>query len=144
MSDLYLAAPYFNDREKQSADAVYHCLTGLGVDVFFFAYDGLVLKPDSPAASREQAFNDNLLEIQDCDTVLAIIESDPDYGIDCGTVFDLTYAWTIGKTIYTYDSQRPGKMNVMLAMASSAHASNLVELIDVINGSGKIWEGKVI
>lgn len=144
MSKIYLAAPYFNDRERASADEVYQFLKGLGIDVHFFAYDGLVLRPDSPLKDREQAFRDNIREMDSCDVVVAIVESDPVYGIDCGTVFDLTYAWTKGKTVYTYDSQSPGKMNVMLAMASSGHASDTIELAEVLRGAGKIWGGRII
>jgi len=144
MSKIYLAAPYFNDMERVSADKVYQCLKDLEIDVHFFAYDGLVLSPDSSLEDRKRAFSDNIREMDSCDVVVAIVESDPVYGIDCGTVFDLTYAWTKGKTVYTYDSQNPGKMNVMLAMASSGHASDISELIDVLRGNGKIWEGKVI
>jgi len=141
---IYLASPYFNDREKMVADSIYDFLVSNGYEVYFFARDGLVLERDSGVEDRKRAFNDNIEAIMNCDAVVANIERDPEYGIDCGTVFDLAVGWQSGKKIVAYDELSGGRMNVMLAIACDGFAKGEGELLQALSGGKKDWQGDVI
>ncbi len=111
---VYLAAPWFTPKQKDSMDKVREVLLRKDVKVFSPYYDGTVLDKnnDSPEM-RTKVFNINIGSIDKCDFVVAIIDD-----FDPGTIFEIGYACK-GKIPIICYSDVPGRgLNLMLQQAS--------------------------
>lgn len=96
---VYLASPFFNDRERTvKAQVKGHLASLFDVDL----YD-----PQNPAVDSSgwevpnstwgrRIFNKDIEAIEKCDVVVAI-----DWGLygDCGTAWEIGYAYALGKSI---------------------------------------------
>ena len=141
---IFLATPYFNNRERDVADRLWSVLTSCGYDVYFFAKKGFVLSPNSAPHLWKRAFDEDVERVEWCDIMVANIERDPDWGIDSGTVFELACAWRSGKPVIAYDETPGKKLNVMLAIACHGYSTNEKELVGMIEGDARGWTGLVI
>ncbi len=95
---IYLASPFFNDKEKETMERVLKVLRNSGYDVFA-PYEFKL--PDAweldNAEWGNRIFKEDVQQLSDSSIVVAI-----NHGLwsDTGTAFEVGYAYSLGKPIY--------------------------------------------
>lgn len=119
----YFAAPWFSP-EQAAIHARVHTVLRTSRHAMFSPKHELEVKPDDPPRVRRTAFVNNLVQIQQCDFVVAVT----DYK-DIGTIWECGYAFRSGKPIIYYAEtlgDRP--FNLMLAESGVAIIRSIEEL----------------
>jgi len=120
--NIYLAAPFFTP-EQVTLVTQLETIFGALPDIDFYSprQDGIVLKdipPDQRKLYTKLVFEKNVDRILWADALLAVVD-----GHDTGTVWEMGYAYAMGKRIVTYTQHDYG-LNVMLQECVVAHVRN--------------------
>lgn len=105
---IYLAAPLFNDMERERNARFKGLLRGWGHEVYLPQEDGgiateLIGKGANAATVRRQIFEGDLTAIREADAVVALLDGRvPDEGL----CVELGYAYGIGKPCVGYQTDR--------------------------------------
>lgn len=121
MRKIYLASPFFNDRERAYVDVVASILRTKGFDVFVPMEHQI--DPDKKLLNvvwGKQVFKMDLNAILECDALVAIY-----YGMesDSGTAFEIGYAYSNAipiVAIHAYDKYKVAA-NLMVSSAATAN-----------------------
>lgn len=129
---VYLAAPWFNQEQKERHDAVLKLLDQHTTNVRS-PFRIFVCPPDADAETREKTFMGNLQEIREADLVVAVTD-----GKDPGTLWEMGYAFARGIPVVGVAlalGDRP--FNLMLAEGCRAVARTLPELLKILDAYGE-------
>ncbi|SRR5258708_3712238 len=101
---IYIAAPLFNDSEKERNVRLRDALREWGHDTYLPQEDGdiaftLIAKGGNPGTVRKQIFNHDLKEIKGCDILLCVIDGRVP---DEGACVELGMAYALGKRCIGY------------------------------------------
>ena len=131
---IYLAAPFFNEEQKERIEFVENLLDRLKFDVFS-PRRASTLKSGSPLSEMEKTFNENIKHIDSCDFVLAILDTEDGCKYsDSGTVFEFGYAYSKNKPVLCFNETRDKGANLMLAMSGKLpYITKTNELASVLN-----------
>ncbi|NEG69335.1 nucleoside 2-deoxyribosyltransferase [Bifidobacterium choloepi] len=126
--DFFVAGPFFTHPEMQSMERLEHVLTVRHKRLFMprFAADLSTVGPT-------QCFNVDLQGIRNSRALIAnVMDTDP------GTMFEIGYAYSLGKPVYVYaEGIQPGaKMNLMIAQAATVILTGPADL-EALLDSGK-------
>ncbi|MCL2562602.1 MAG: nucleoside 2-deoxyribosyltransferase [Oscillospiraceae bacterium] len=96
---IYLAAPLFNDMEKQRNEALHTTLRKSGFHTYLPQTDGGVFADESageanPSQLRTRIFNSDIQAVKDCDILLFLFDGRVP---DEGACFELGMAYALGK-----------------------------------------------
>ncbi len=123
INKIYLASPFFNEKEIQLIDKIKSLLDSLKIEWFspkdFLMYDKAI------EGSAKKCFDGNIKAMNECDYMIAIVD-----GFDPGTLFEMGYF--AGKKIIAFSNIKGRKLNVMLAQASYCFANGINDLADKV------------
>ena len=125
MKKVYLASPFFNDKEIERMDKVRDILRGKGLDVFV---PNEHQNPEFEFGSlewREATFKSDVNGIDTADVVVAVI-SQGNYD-DSGTAWEIGYAWAKGIPVVVVNVTGE-TINLMIADSLHALISSYEEL----------------
>jgi len=106
---MYLAAGFFNESQAILCSFIERFETDW-LPIYSPRNDGFVLMPEASDSEREEIFTGNVLAIEHCAFMLAVIDD-----FDTGVVWEMGYAFAFGTPVLAY-SDVPGRgLNVMLA-----------------------------
>lgn len=91
---VYIASPFFTVSDKLFVNEIRNLLIEFGNEVFSPMHDLGLLDDQASKIQMDEARNRDLIEIEKCDSVLAIIS-----GNDPGTIFEIGYALAKGKRV---------------------------------------------
>jgi nucleoside 2-deoxyribosyltransferase len=117
MSKIYLASPFFNEKELKHVEAAERTLRGKGHLVFSPREHQLEEVEFGSREWRTDVFRNDINHIKWCDYVVAIM-TQGNYD-DAGTAFEVGYAYALGKPVIVYNPEKNG-LNLMVA--DSLHA----------------------
>ena len=121
---VYLASPFFNDKEVKDMEDVKNILREKGLDVFApFENQNKHLEFGS-MEWREATFKSDMDAIYDCDVMVAIL--DGNYS-DSGSAFECGVCHQIGKPLIIVNLHNK-EINLMIAQSLHAVINSLEEL----------------
>lgn len=123
---IYLASPFFNDKEIKRVELMETILRAKGLNVFSPRENQL---PELELGSfewRTNVFRNDIHHIMWADAVVAII--DDNYG-DTGTAWEIGYAYAMGKPIYLYNPSG-NIINLMLTDSTHGYFESIIDVID--------------
>lgn len=91
---VYIASPFFTVSDKLFVNEIRNLLIEFGNEVFSPMHDLGLLDDKASKTQMDEARNRDLLEIEKCDTILAVLS-----GNDPGTIFEIGYAIAKGKRL---------------------------------------------
>ncbi len=109
----YLAAPFFNDEQRDLATYI-EGLETTDQPIYSPRNDGYVLKPDASNEERAEIFGSNIMAINSARFVLVVIDD-----FDPGVMFELGVAHARGVPVLAYSDVPERGLNVMLAGAAN-------------------------
>ena len=127
---FYLAAPFFNDEQKDLVARLESALISAGFEIISPMRSGLILVDMSPEERVEKAkliFERNCQDVAVSHYVLAVVD-----GRDTGTMFEWGYACALGKPVYSYSDKNYG-VNVMLQGGTRGHATGIGMLREMLS-----------
>lgn len=131
---VYLASPKFNSHQSEVVESVEKLLTELDINNYSPFRDAGKLNPDAGEKAREVVFKSNVESIDDCDTMISVIDSR-----DTGTIFEIGYFYGREKCkgvncppIIMYLSEPKEDISVMLTQAGYRLCIGLDELRDAL------------
>jgi len=145
---FYLAAPFFNDEQREVCQAIEDAAKNAGVRCFSPRRDAGVLRPDSSEFDRRAVFNHNLIGLRNSKYVLARIDD-----FDPGVLWEIGYAYALQVPIVAF-STVPGRgLNLMLAQSAIGFISELSNVLLFLRSGVKdafdwtpvkrLWEGEI-
>ena len=143
---LYLAGPFFTPQQRHTAELVEQACAHANLDAFSPRLR-CFCPPNATHAQRRMTFDMNVTAIEKCDLVLACIDD-----FDAGTMWEMGYAYALGKPIYAY-SMVPGRgLNLMLAQSSAGFLNGMEQMTKFLGENGmvdfeaatKIHKGEII
>jgi nucleoside 2-deoxyribosyltransferase len=129
---VYIAAPFFNERQLEIVRQVENELAKCNIDHFSPRSQGKSLKDmtrEETLIARTEVYASNIREMELCDVVVACVEEK-----DTGTSFELGYFAKSEKKIILF-SEKIDRVNVMLAEAAFGVCDDIEMLKHTINGS---------
>lgn len=126
MKKIYLAAPFFNEKEIERVDKVKEILDAKGLDVFSPKEHQNPEFEFGSQAWRNKTFNNDVINIDLCDVVVAII-SQGNYD-DSGTAWELGYAYATEKPVVLVNLTGE-TINLMIADSLYALITSYEELM---------------
>jgi len=138
---IYIAAPFFNERQLEIVKSLEGWLDYLGIDYFSPRSQGKPLKDMSGKEllkARGEVFQNNVDNMEACSHMIACVEEK-----DTGTSFEIGYFFKSGKPIIMY-SEKIGRINVMLAEAAFSICDDPFKLSAAINGRYSITINELI
>jgi nucleoside 2-deoxyribosyltransferase len=142
---IYLAGPFFN--QFQTGIIAHSEDICARAEIFCNSpRKFLVLKPKACWEERRQVFIHNLQKIQSSELMLACLDNLDEKGSwrppDTGTLWEMGYAYAIGRPVVAFTASGQEKINVMLAQGCRGFLSDLNKVEDFLNGiNGKTEEG---
>lgn len=124
---VYLASPFFNEKEIERVDKVCFLLREKGLEVFSPKEQQSPHLEFGSKEWREVTFNNDVLHIDCADVVVAII-SNGNYD-DSGTAWELGYAYATKKPVVLVNLTGE-TINLMIADSLHALVTNYAELLD--------------
>ena len=128
---VYIAAPFFNDRQLDIVKGIEKSLTELNIDFFSPRSYGKSLKDmgvDELATSKKEVFMDNINNMDECTRMIACVEQS-----DTGTSFEIGYYYCAGKPVVLF-SEKIEQINVMLAEAAISVCDRRDKLLPALIG----------
>ncbi|MEK0324767.1 MAG: nucleoside 2-deoxyribosyltransferase [Nitrosopumilus sp.] len=107
---IYLAAGFFKPNQVNLCEYIEGLGKELGLAIYSPRLDGGVLKKNASSEEKEEIFQSNCTSIQVARWVLVVID---DY--DPGVIWELGYAYGMGKLCIAYSDVSGRGLNVMLA-----------------------------
>jgi nucleoside 2-deoxyribosyltransferase len=126
MSKIYLASPFFQEKEIKHVERAEQILRGKGHLVFSPRENQL---DDVEFGSREwrtDVFRNDINHIKWCDYVVAIL-TQGNYD-DAGTAMEVGYAYALGKPIIVYNPEK-NMQNLMISDSLHAYIEEEHELL---------------
>jgi nucleoside 2-deoxyribosyltransferase len=121
---IYLASPFFNEKELKHVSEVENVLRSLGHTVFSPREHQLSDFEFGSVEWRTHVFRNDVDHIKWCDAIVAIIKDNYD---DTGTAWELGFGYAIGKPIYVYNPT--GKpLNLMVTDSLHAYFETIEEI----------------
>lgn len=121
---VYLASPFFNDKEIERMETVKNILRDKGLDVFApFEHQNEHLEFGS-MEWREATFKSDMDAIYECDVMVAILDGNM---MDSGTAFECGVCHQIGKPLVVVNLENK-EINLMIAQSLHAVISSFEEL----------------
>ncbi|RLC34377.1 MAG: nucleoside 2-deoxyribosyltransferase [Candidatus Nealsonbacteria bacterium] len=134
---IYLASPFFNDDQKGVVKKLETILEDCGHEVYSPSRDGGILERFAPKSKRVKILSENIGAIRWADYVIGVID-----GRDIGTIWEMGYAYGIGKKVIGYTSEGYD-MNVMLTETVCSFVKSNEDLLSVLEGKRIKWEGGI-
>lgn len=106
---MYLAAPFFNDQQRDLCDFIESFETS-EIVIYSPRKDGGVLKPNDTVENIRNTYEENCLQISNASFMLAVIDD-----FDPGTIWEIGYGTRAGTPILAYSDVAGRGLNVMLA-----------------------------
>ena len=135
---IYLAAPFFNDTQRDLCDFIEGCETG-NRPIYSPRKDGGVLKPDSTNSERNEVFSGNTVAMSTARWILAVIDD-----FDTGVLWEMGYAHGKGVPTLGFSDVEGRGLNVMLAGSCNLGFINgrteLSRLLSSPPGVQTLWE----
>lgn len=121
MSFVYIAGPFFNDKQKDLIKRIENELDKYGIKYFSPRSEGVLIDmtPEEKEKQMSKIYNSNINHMIDCKCMLAIIDD-----WDTGTVFEMGYAKCLNKPIFTLSDNDYG-LNVMIRQAIKSHNTDI-------------------
>lgn len=114
---VYLAGPFFSDEQTDRIVFIENVLDEYEFDVFS-PRKATKIKKGCSYEDMKETFNQNINNIDKCDFVLAILDSDKGVNhSDDGTVFEFGYAYSKNKPVLCFNENRECGANLMLALS---------------------------
>lgn len=159
MIKIYLAAGWFNPKQKEQMNEIYEILNSMRIknQIRLFApfYDGIVLVGKSDPNWRQKMKEVWNLDIRELSSSHLVVASTQDH--DVGTIFECGYASAKNIPILCYNSNPELGLNVMLAQEARGFIKSQADLENAIlsfiesyseNTEAKwrwnLWEGEPI
>lgn len=133
---VYLAAPFFSDLELRWVEFICEQLEQEGLQVFSPSRDAGIINEYTSREERKEIFLRDIIEIENCDIVVALTDND-----DQGTLWEIGYAYALGKPVYCLQTSMIKAVNNMISH-SSVVVRNVEELKRVIRNNlrGSVWK----
>lgn len=128
---VYIAAPFFNERQLEIVRAVENQLALNCIDCFSPRSQGKSLKDmtkEETLVARTEVYSENIKHMEECTHMVACVEEK-----DTGTSFEIGYYAKSNKPIILF-SEKIDRVNVMLAEAAFAVCENIDLLKPAIDG----------
>ena len=105
MSRVYIAAPLFNEAERNFNEALASVLRPF-VGVYLPQADGILLHEavasgDKPEAAAQRVFQEDIRALRDCSALVIVLNGRT---VDEGAAFELGVSWSLGKQCVAYKS----------------------------------------
>lgn len=122
---IYLASPFFNEKQLDFVKRLEEAFDFAGLDYFSPRSEGILIEmsPEEKAIKMQEIFQSNINHIVDCSIMVAVID---DY--DTGTVWEMGLAYGLERPIYTISDNDYG-LNVMIRQSTTIHNTNIDNLI---------------
>ncbi|WP_052947407.1 PfkB family carbohydrate kinase [Aneurinibacillus tyrosinisolvens] len=132
---IYLAAPFFSDSELHWVEFICAQLEQEQFQVFSPSRDAGIINEYTSMGERKEVFLRDISEIENCDIVVALTDND-----DQGTLWEIGYAYALGKPVYCLQTSIIKGVNNMLSH-SSVVVRNVKQLQRVLrNNMGRsVW-----
>lgn len=121
---IYLASPFFNDKEKEVLNRAIKILRGKGLDVFVPMEHQHTHLEFGSMEWREATFKSDVDAIDESDIVVALL--DGNY-TDSGTCWEIGYAFCNKKPVIVF-SENGKEINLMIAQTLHAVLNTYEEL----------------
>jgi nucleoside deoxyribosyltransferase len=128
MAQIYLAAPFFSDKQIDRAQRVEAALTANPTVTDFYS-PRLHQKTDNPeftAPWAAEIFQRDVTNVQNADIVVAVIDY-RDNDADSGTAFEIGMAWTLKKPIVVVNEEA-FPVNLMLSESLTSYFTQAKDL----------------
>lgn len=139
--DVYVAGPFFRQEQIESMERLEAVLERHDLKMFRPRFDSVNLQDDDSEAARKKAFEDDVKAIHESEFMIANTMDK-----DMGTLFEVGYAYAIGKPVYGFVEGLPvgAPFNIMLAGAMAGVFTS-PEAIDewLTTGESQKYEGNV-
>lgn len=139
--DVYVAGPFFRPEQIASMERLESALEKHGLKMFRPRFDSVNLQEDKSEEARKKAFEDDVAAIHESEFMVANTMN-----LDAGTLFEVGYAYAIGKPVYGFVENLPpgAPFNIMLAHSMAATFLS-VEEVDtwLTTGESQKYEGNV-
>lgn len=140
MSYIYIAAPFFNEKQLNFVMEVENALTKSAISFYSPRKAGILqdLSEEERQVAKSAIYKDNIDNIDNCKIVIAVIDDR-----DTGTIWEMGYATASGKRVISISNEGYG-LNVMLAESVQAHTNSIDEMIKAVfypEYRGRIVEG---
>lgn len=125
---IYLASPFFNQKQRENVEQVASVYRGLGYEVFVPMEHTIPNAWDLPNHQWANAvFRTDVNAIQECDIVVAIV-----YGMedDAGTSWEIGYAYGINKPVNLL-LMNETTYSLMVVQSAESGANAELEQIDL-------------
>lgn len=131
---VYLAAPFFNDEQKELCEFIEGHDRG-DQPIYSPRLDGGVLKPDSSNEHRKTIFASNCVAIDTAQWVLAVIDD-----FDAGVIWEMGYAHANGIPTLGYSDVEGRGLNVMLAGSCNLGFLNGRNVLEDLLRYNAVWD----
>jgi nucleoside 2-deoxyribosyltransferase len=127
---VYIAAPFFNERQLAIVSEVENFLTSKGIDFFSPRCTGTLkdMSKERQQQTKRQIYDTNIRMMDACTHMIACVEEK-----DQGTTFEIGYYAAKQKPIVLF-SEKVGTVNVMLAEAAMSVCDGLYLLDSALIG----------
>ena len=131
---VYIAAPFFNDRQLEIVQNVEDMLSTFGIEYFSPRSAGTLkdMSKDQQKQTKKEIYDGNILNMDECTHMIACVEQK-----DSGTTFEIGYYAAQKKPIVLF-SEVIGTVNVMLAEAALSICDDYTMLEDALDGEYSI------
>lgn len=125
MNFVYIAGPFFNDKQKELIQRIEYTLEEYGMQYFSPRSEGVLVEmtPEEKEKQMEIIYNSNIQHMKDCKCMIAVIDD-----WDTGTVFEIGYAKALNKPVFTLSDCDYG-LNVMIRQAVKSHNIDVENLV---------------
>jgi len=106
---IYLAAPFFNEQQRPLVD-FFESFSDDKFPIYSPRLDGGVLSPTATRDEQIEIFDSNTAAIDAAEYVLAVVDD-----FDPGVIWEMGYAYAIGRATLAYTDIEGRGLNVMLA-----------------------------
>jgi len=134
---VYLAGPFFNSIQIDIIKRIEDLCDAMGI-LCNSPRKFLVLKPKACWEERGLVFRDNLLKIQSSGITLACLDNPDSKGNprppDPGTIWEMGYAYAIGRPVVAFSTDELLRINVMLAQGCRGFLRGLPEVGEFLEG----------
>ena len=121
---VYLASPFFNDKEIRDMENVLHSLKEKGLEVFAPIENQNKHIKFGSEEWREETYTGDITGIISADVMVAVVN---DNYMDSGTCWEIGFAIAVGMPVVVVDQNKKG-LNLMLANSLTAYVDTIEQL----------------
>lgn len=121
---IYIASPFFNDKQQDFVKNIEDYLAAHKVDYYSPRSEGILLDltEEERQKQKKHIYDINVERICECDHLVAVIDDR-----DIGTIWEMGYATALGTPVTSISNEDYG-LNVMLAESVKAHVLSIPDL----------------